>query len=89
MPNPITLPEYLNPPSIARMLGVNQDKVLGWIRSGELTAVDVSATRGGRPRWRIARADLDSFLNRRRATPPPKVRRRSNREYSAGAVRYR
>ncbi len=68
---------YHTPPTVAESLGVNESKVLAWIRSGELAAVNVAAHVGGRPRWRIAQSDLELFLLRRTATPPaPAVRRR-------------
>jgi len=62
---------YLTPPEVAKLLRVRIDKVRGWIRRGELAAVDVSETIGGRPRYRIARDDLDAFLRRRQVTTPP------------------
>ena len=71
---------YLTPPEAAKELRVSPDKVLTWIHSGELRAFDVSAARGQRPRWRIARADLDDFLARRAATPPQKPQRRRRRQ---------
>ena len=67
--------EFLTPQKIGELLGVGHDKVLGFIRTGELRAIDLSTTRGKRPRWRISRDDLDAFLARRSATPPPKPRR--------------
>ena len=57
--------DSLTPPQVARRLGVNPDKVLRWIRSGELSAVNVTTKPGGRPKYRIAAADLDTFKNRR------------------------
>ena len=46
--------DSLTPPQVARRLGVNPDKVLSWIRSGELSAVNVTTKPGGRPKYRIA-----------------------------------
>ena len=69
-------PEYLTPPQVSALLGVGHDKILAWVHSGELRAVDLSATRGKRPRWRISRDDLDVFLACRSATTPPKTRQR-------------
>jgi len=71
---------YSTPPEIAKRLRIRPDKVLGWIKSGELAAFDVSETVGGRPRWRISQQDLDDFLRRRRATPPPKATRKPRRK---------
>jgi len=71
---------YLTPPEVADTLGVNADKVRTWILAGELRAVDLSIKQGGRPRWKISEDDLESFLSRRIATPPPKPTRRRKRQ---------
>ena len=73
-PTNTTTHEYLTAPQLGKELMLGHDKVLDWIHSGELRAVDVSNKRGQRPRWRISRDDLDAFLARRSATPPPKPR---------------
>jgi len=52
---------YHTPPEVARRLRVNAEKVLGWIRRGELRAVNVADRLGRRPRYRIALADLLAF----------------------------
>lgn len=70
---------YTSPPAVAETLGINVCKVLSWIKSGELRAVNVAARAGRRPRWRIAQTDLDSFLAGRTATPPVKTTRRRRR----------
>lgn len=51
----------LTVPEIARMLGVNQSKVLAWIAADELRALNVASTRATRPRWRIDPGDLAAF----------------------------
>ena len=66
---PATAREYLTTSDIAEMLGVAIDKVHGWLASGELRAINVAQRPGGRPRWRISRADLDAFLSARASTP--------------------
>jgi excisionase family DNA binding protein len=79
--------EYLTPPQAATLLGVHHDSVLTWIHSGELRASDLTATRGARPRWRIHRADLEAFLQRRAAKPPAKRQTRPRRQrQTAGDV---
>jgi excisionase family DNA binding protein len=77
-----TNPAWLTPPEIAKELRVRESKVGSWIKSGQLTAVDVSERPGGRPRWRIRRDDLDDFLRRRQSQPPPPkpIRRRRRPE---------
>ncbi|MDY0168499.1 MAG: helix-turn-helix domain-containing protein [Thermoguttaceae bacterium] len=66
----------LSAAALARRLGVHPHKVLGWIRSGELRAVDLAERRGGRPRWKIMPAALDEFLSARQSQPPTPRRRR-------------
>lgn len=67
---------YLTPPALARQYGVNSDKVLAWIESGELSAVNVASRVGGRPRWRISAEAIAEFEARRAAKPPVKRRKR-------------
>lgn len=74
--------DYLTVPALAQSLGVDQDKVLGWIHRGELLAIDVSERRGGRPRWRIPADAWERFqqLRSNQASLPaaPTRRRRRN-----------
>jgi excisionase family DNA binding protein len=51
---PLTVPE------IAKKLRVRQPKVLAWIRSGRLKAVNI--TTSGRPRYRVHPDDLLMFM---------------------------
>ena len=60
-----TARQKLTPPEVARIWGVSADKILGWIRSGELRAIDASQSRGQRPRFLIDVKDLDDFESRR------------------------
>jgi hypothetical protein len=74
---------------VARLLRVSADKVLGWIYSGELRAVNVAARRGGRPRWRIDVADLALFEQAREAVPEPAAARTPRRRgQAAGVIEY-
>jgi transposase len=60
---------------------VGEHTVLGWIRRGELRAIDVSRKPGGRPKWRITQESLDAFEQLRTPTPPqPRKRRKKRRE---------
>jgi excisionase family DNA binding protein len=68
---------WLTPPAVAEQLGIDADRVVRLIRSGEIEAVDVSNRGSRRPRFRISPQALEAFLNRRRVVPPaPAVRRR-------------
>lgn len=63
----------LTPPQVAERLGVSPDKILNWIRKGELNAVNVAAVGAGRPRYRISEEDLTKFQQaRQNVKPPPK-----------------
>jgi excisionase family DNA binding protein len=67
----------LTPPQVAARLGVSPDKILNWVRSGELRAINVAARRSGRPRYRIDLADLLAFEQARAAgAPAPSGRQR-------------
>ena len=46
---------------IALSLGISRDKVLRFVHSGDLCALNVG-TGEIRPRWRISRESLDAFL---------------------------
>ena len=63
---------------VTKRYGVGEHTVLGWIRNGELRAVNVGRTPGARkPRWRITEEALTAFeLLRTPTPPPPRTRRR-------------
>ena len=68
---------YLAPAQVAEDLGLDVRKVLMWIRTGELRAVNIAVNLSGKkPRWRIAAVDLETFLLRRTAAPVLKPTRR-------------
>ena len=69
----------ISPPTLAKMWGVGVDKILGFIRRGELRAFDVSVRHGvDRSRFLIDPRDVETFeLSRMVIPPPPRpVRRR-------------
>ena len=77
----------LAPADVARRLGVGAGKVLGWIRRGQLRAIDVASEPGPgkRHRWRVYLEDLAAFEEQRAtghlpAPPaPPTIRRKPTR----------
>lgn len=76
-------PSMLTPPAYAKRVGVKPEKVLSWIRSGELRAIDVSHNPGiGKPRFRIAEVDIIAFEERRTFQPPAKPQRRRRKSTS-------
>lgn len=64
----------------AEKMVIAPGKILGWIASGELAAIDISASRNQRPRWRIDPESLDQFLLSRRSTPPAKPAKAKRRK---------
>ena len=81
MKNKIQAKTKLRPPEIARRWGVSCDKILSFIRCGELRATNmVCPGRGQRPRYLVDVVDLEDFERRRTVCPPPKpVRQRRER----------
>lgn len=67
------------PAILAERWGVKIDKVHGFIRSGELVAINVASSDSSRPRWRIPLEAVRQFEQRRSAKPAviPTRRRRS------------
>ncbi len=63
---------------VAKRFRVSPDKVRGWIRRGELLAVNTADNLYGRPRFIISPESLAAFERGRQAATPtaPKPRRR-------------
>ena len=60
------MPQYLQLSEVAETLAVSIDTVRAWIKKGELKAADVSLTKGSqKPRLRVLKEDLDTFLTLR------------------------
>jgi excisionase family DNA binding protein len=62
-------------PEIAKFLRVRPDKVLTWIRAGELRGYNVTAKLGGRPKYRVNHADFLDFQLRRTELPAKRAGR--------------
>lgn len=67
----------LTPNQLAARYGVGVHKVLGWIRRGELRALNVASELSKRPQWRISADALAEFENRRASQATPRAKRRS------------
>ena len=50
-----------SPPEIAKAWRISPDKVVTWIKSGELEAIDANTKRGGKPRYLVAESALNAF----------------------------
>src|SRR5215213_2439813 len=55
---------------------IGADKVNGFIRRGELVAVNVATNTTARPQWRITPEEVARFEAKRTSAPTPKVPRR-------------
>jgi len=71
--------QKITPPELAARWGIDPAKVLTWIRSGELRAIDAATRPGGRPRFLIDQRDIEAFERRRsvQAPSPTPTRRRA------------
>jgi hypothetical protein len=67
----------LTPPQLAALWGIDVQKVLHWVKTGELKAINLATDRNGRARYAIDVADIAIFeASRSVQPPPPRVRRR-------------
>jgi excisionase family DNA binding protein len=62
---------WFTPPQVAEQLAVDSAKVIAWIRSGALAAVNVG-NGATRPRYRVAPEAFEEFLRRRSTQPAAK-----------------
>ena len=80
---------FLNPAQVAEMWGVSHDKVLEFIRTGELEAFNVASRKFRRPQFKIPLAALQALRERRagrdaaRSSPQPSSRRASRKSSSS------
>lgn len=65
---------YQTVQQLAERLGVAEATVRQWIKTGELRAIDIGKG------WRIADADLTSFLEARETAPRNQVKSQSVRK---------
>jgi hypothetical protein len=67
---------------LARRWRKGEDQIRGWIKSGELRALNVASTLSGKPRYVVTPEALAAFEQRRLAAtplPPPKHKKRIKR----------
>lgn len=74
-----TAPRGLTVAEVARKYRVGEDKVRGWIRRGELRAVNTAGARSARPRFVVPPEAVAEFEARRSAAAPPKPPRRARK----------
>lgn len=78
--------EWYTPPQIASSRHVRLGKVLSWIHSGQLEAINHAENPAGRPRWRISIQALEAFDRARSsrqgiATAAPRRQRANSQEH--------
>ena|SRR5258708_639027 len=80
--------DYCTPPALARRLGVSVSKVLHWINTGQLQAINVASAGKSRPRYRIASKDVAIFEARKAGvqSPAPMAPRMRRRRASGDAA---
>jgi hypothetical protein len=76
---PDVLPSGYTTADVARRYRVGEDKVRGWMKHGELAALNTNSTKCARPRFVITADALAEFERRRSVAPAAKPRRRSRR----------
>lgn len=66
------------PPEVGGRYGVDPGKVIHWIKTGQLRAINAARDPNGRPRYLVDIVDLLDFERQRAVTPPepPAPRRR-------------
>lgn len=85
---------YFSPAELAAMWGVAHDKVLEFIKTGELEAFNVASKRSRRPQFKVTLAAVKAFQERRsgrdpaRAVPSAEPRRSSSKKSPPSARQY-
>ena len=67
------------PKDLAQRYRVKMEIVLGWIKSGDLSAINVASADSSRPRCDITPEAIDAFEAGRASRPPPRARRTRRR----------
>jgi len=76
------------PLRLAKRYGIKEDKVLTWIRNGELLAMNVATKVKGRPRWIITPASLATFEARRSSVATVAPQKPARRKKPVGYREY-
>lgn len=68
--------QRLSPREVAARLGVGRNKVMAWIRSGELAAVNLAESLKKRPQFAVSMAAIEAFEASRAVKTPRAARPR-------------
>ena len=71
--------QTLTPPEAAKQLGVSDEKILHWIHTGELAAVNLVKDINDKARFKIRVTALEDFLKLRAVIPPHAKKKRRRR----------
>jgi excisionase family DNA binding protein len=67
----------LTPNELAKLLRVSPDRIRGWIKAGEMPALNVASARCRRPKYVVLPHHLQQFEHSRQAAvPKPALRRK-------------
>jgi excisionase family DNA binding protein len=69
-------------------LGVGEHTILGWIKSGELKAINVGRVAGKRPKWRISPEALAAFELGRESGGPPVATKTKRKKADPEVITY-
>ncbi len=79
----------LTPTELAKMWGVGRRKVIGWIRSGELPAINAASSLSVRASYLIDIADVSAFEKQRTVVAASNAKPRTRRSWrDEGLVSY-
>lgn len=67
--------QWLTPPEVSQIVGVHALTIIGWIRSGKLSAIDTTSADATKPRFRVHRDALDRLLSELAVTPSRKEKK--------------
>lgn len=81
------LEEVTTAPQLAKRWKINVDKVLGFIRGGELRSLNLAKDKSGRPRYKILLSDVQKFEESRETKPPVQQPRRRRRRTAAAPAK--
>ncbi len=84
----MTRPQYLVLQEVADELRISYSSVLSLVRSGALSAIDVSTNPRGRSRYIVPRASLEQLLEARAVVPTAAPARQRSRRQSSRVAQH-
>ncbi len=80
---------YLTPPELAKIWRCKPQKIIDFIRSGELKAFDISANRSSvKPRYRIPESSITEFEYSRSGATKKSVSRPRKKKRDLNVIEY-